>query len=325
MDMTKIENLDHLKSTHKSQSVRKYFVRLKNDLIRDRYLYLLLLPVLVWYVVFKYKPMWGLQIAFQDFSPYKGIAGSSWVGLEHFQKFLGSTYFFRTLKNTLIINLYGIVFGFPAPIILSLMLNEVKNKSYKKTIQTITYLPHFISIVVVAGMVTNFLSPNTGLVNMIIEHLGGEKIYFLTKKEYFRTIFISMNIWKETGFGAVVYIAALSGIDLQLYEAAIIDGANKWKQLIHITLPGIMPTIVTMLILKIGNLLTVGYEAIILLYQPSTYETADVISTYVYRSGIAEGRYDMATAVGLFNAVIALVLVYAANTVSKKYLESGLW
>lgn len=292
---------------------------------RDHFLYLMLVPFLAWYIIFQYIPMYGLQVAFKDYSLYRGVADSPWVGWKHFEVFFNSPYFFRTLKNTVLISLYSLLFAFPAPIILALMLNEVKNFIFKRTVQTLTYLPHFISVVIIAGIVTNFLSPSSGLINLLLEKLGLAKIYFLTVPEYFRTIFISMNIWKGVGFSAIIYIAALSGINPELYEAAKIDGANKWKQIWNVTLPGILPTIMILLILEIGKLLDVGYEAIILLYQPVTYETADVISTYVYRSGIVEGRYDMATAVGLFNSLVGLMLVFIANRLSKKFTGNGIW
>ncbi|MBD2868589.1 ABC transporter permease [Paenibacillus arenilitoris] len=299
--------------------------RALSSLKRDKFLYALLVPFLLWYAVFMFKPMYGLQIAFLDYSVFKGIDGSPWAGLHHFELFLQSDYFIRVLRNTLLISLYSLLFAFPAPILLALLLNEVKNAVFKKSVQTLTYLPHFISIVVVCGIVTNFLSPSSGLVNLVMEKLGLEKIYFLAVPEYFRTIFVSMNIWKEAGFAAIIYIAALAGINPELYEAAVMDGASKWKRTLHITLPGILPTIMIMLILRIGDLLEVGYEAIILLYQPATYNAADVISTYVYREGILNGRHDMATAVGLFNSLVGLVLIIAANRLSKKYTGNGLW
>ena len=289
-------------------------------------LYVIMIPAILFYIFFMYKPMWGLQIAFKDYKIFAGMAKSPWVGFRHFITFLNSPYFWRNLKNTLLINVYGLLFGFPIPILLALMLNEVKNIYFKKTIQTLTYLPHFISIVVIAGIVINFLAPTSGLVNILIEKLGGEKIHFLVKKEYFRTIFITMNIWKEAGFSAIVYLAALSGIDPNLYEAAYVDGANKFKRIWHVTIPGIMPTIVVLLVLKIGSMLSVGYEAIILLYQPATYETADVISTYVYRMGLGEhAQYSYTAAVGLFNAVVSVILVIFANRVSKKLSGTSLW
>lgn len=306
------------------KTVRLTWKRIKKNLIRDKVLYCLLIPFIAWYVIFQYKPMYGLLIAFKDFSLWKGFSGSPWVGFENFKTFFESPYFFRCLRNTFLINFYELLFGFPVPIILALLLNEVQNARFKKTIQTMTYLPHFVSAVVVAGIVVNFLAPS-GLINIIIEKLGGERIYFLIKPEYFRTIYISMNIWKESGFNAIIYIAALSGIDPQLYEAAIIDGANRWKQTLHVTIPGILPTIVIMLIMRIGRLLEVGYETIILLYQPATYETADVLNTFIYRYGLQNGDYGLATAAGFFNAVVGFILVYMANRISRKVSETSLW
>lgn len=299
--------------------------RVLRNLKRDRFLYLIIIPFVAWYLVFQYYPMLGLQMAFKKYSIYRGLSGSPWVGFDNFTAFFNGPYFLRTLKNTLLISVYSLIFAFPAPIILALLLNEVKNMLFKRTVQTLTYLPHFISIVIVAGFVTNFLSPTNGIINLLLAKLGFEKMYFLVIPEYFRTIFISMNIWREVGFGSIIYIAALSAINPELHEAAIIDGANKWKRVLHVTLPGIVPTIMIMLILKIGSLLDVGYEAIILLYQPSTYEVSDVISTYVYRTGLQDGRYDLGTAVGLFNSAVGLILVICANKLSKKYTESGLW
>ena len=292
---------------------------------RDYLLYLLLVPFILYYVIFVFKPMYGLQIAFKDYSLFKGIQNSPWVGFKHFIDFFTGTYFLTNLKNTVLISLLNIVVGFPMPIILALLFNEVKSKKFKAIGQTVTYLPHFISAVVVAGIVTNILSPESGLINGIIKLFKGEPIYFLTKPEYFRTIFTSMSVWKEAGFGSIIYTAALAAIDAQLYEAAYIDGASKWKQLIHITIPSILPTLSIMLILRIGRLLEVGYETIILLYQPATYKTADVISTYVFRSGIIDGNYSLASAAGLFNSAVALVLVISSNTISKKLSENGLW
>lgn len=303
----------------------KWLAKGTKNVLKHWQLYAIMIPAILFYIFFMYRPMWGLQIAFKNFKIFTGIEKSNWVGFAHFVKFIESPYFWRNLKNTLLINVYGLLFGFPIPILLALMLNEVKNIYFKKTIQTMTYLPHFISIVVIAGIVVNFLSPSNGLINILIEKLGGEKTNFLVKPEYFRTIFISMNIWKEAGFNAIVYLAALSGIDPNLYEAAYVDGANKFKRILHVTIPGIMPTIIVLLVLKIGSMLSVGYEAIILLYQPATFETADVISTYVYRMGLEGAQYDYAAAVGLFNAIISVLLVVLANRVSKKFSGTSLW
>lgn len=315
--------------TRKNKQTAIHKTAKKNSLgkriYRDRFLYLLLIPFIIWLLVFSYRPLMGLQIAFQDYSLFKGIGGSDWVGLANFKEFFEGAYFWRTLRNTLMISVYSIIFGFPAPIILALMLNQLRNAKYKKVIQTLTYLPYFISVVVVAGIVVNFLAPERGIVNIIIKALGGKSTYFLTKPEYFRTIYTLMNIWKDTGFGAIVYLAALSGVDVQLYDACKIDGGNEFQQILHVTLPSIVPTIVIMFIMRIGGILDVGYESIILLYQPVTYETADVISTYVYRLGIEGNQQAMATAVGFFNAVVAFILVTLTNTISRKVSDISLW
>jgi putative aldouronate transport system permease protein len=298
----------------------------KNSFKKHKLLYLLLVPFITWYLLFQYKPMLGLLIAFQDYSVFKGIAGSEFVGFQNFLEFFGGDYFWRTFRNTLLIGIYGLVFAFPAPILLALLLNEVKNKFFRGSVQTLTYLPYFVSTVVVAGIIINFLSPSTGVINMFIEKLGFDRVYFLTQPEYFRTIYIlTMEIWKTIGYTAIVYIAAIAGINPSLYEAATMDGASRVKQMLYITIPSILPTIMIMLILNIGNILSVGYEAIILLYQPSTYETADVISTYVYRAGLQNGQYDIATVADLFNAVVGLILVLGANKLSKKLTSNGLW
>ena len=292
---------------------------------KDYQLYIMLIPVILYYILFMYKPMYGLQIAFKDYSLFKGITQSPWCGFKHFIKFFEGPFLWRTVKNTLCLSIIGLLANMPAQIILALLFNELKPGKFKNMIQTISYLPHFISMVVIAGLVTSFLAPSNGLINIIIDKLGGEKIYFLTKPEYFRAIFTLMNVWAGTGFGTIVYMAALSGIDSSLYEAATIDGAGKFGQVWHVTIPGILPTVVIMLIMNVGNLLNVGYETIILLYQPATYETSDVISTYVYRSGIIEGHYDFSTAVGFFNSIVALILTTAANIISRRVSEISLW
>ena len=297
--------------------------RVKSNLKRDKLLYLMLLPFLLWYVFFTIKPITWLQIAFREYSLFSGAG--EFVGFKYFMEFFQGEFFWRTVKNTLIINLYSLAFGFTAPILLALLLNEVRCKWFKKTVQTITYLPYFISVVVIAGMAITFLSPSVGIVNILLEKFGFEKINFLIRPECFRGIFTVMNIWKDTGFSAVVYIAALSSIDPQLYEACVIDGGGVRSKMLHVTIPGILPTIVIMLILKLGALLDVGYEAIILLYQPATYSTADVISSYVYRVGIEQGNYSISAAAGIFNSVVALCLVTGANFVSRKLTQTSLW
>lgn len=291
----------------------------------QKMLYLILLPFILWYAVFMFKPMYGLLIAFKDYSLFRGISGSEWIGLYNFKEFLTSPYFYTTLKNTLMLNIYSLLLEFPFAILIALMLNEVKNKYFKSIVQTASFIPYFIAIVVATGITVNVLSPSTGVVNMVLEKLGLEKIYFLSKPEFFRGIFTGLNMWKTTGFNAVIYLAALTAVDEQLYEAARIDGANKFSQLRHITIPAIIPTIVIMLVLKVGSMLNVAFETVLLLYQPATYSTADVISTYVYRTGMLMQDFGLATAVGLFNALVGFILVYSANKWSKKVTQSSLW
>lgn len=298
---------------------------LKRDVIRDRQLYLMLLPFLLWYVLFYYFPMYGILAAFKDYQPFVGIWNSDWVGLTHFKNFFSSPYAWRVIRNSLLINVYSVIFTFPATIILALLMNELISKKFKTMVQTISYMPYFISTVVVAGLVTSFLSPTSGIINVLIEKLGGEKTYFLTRPEYFRTIYILMTTWQGIGFGTIIYTSALCSIDSELYEAASIDGAGRFKKIWHITLPGILPTIATMLVIRMGSMLSVGSEAIILLYQPSTYETADVISSFTYRNGLVDANYSYATAVDLFNGIVALVLVVISNTISKKLSDTSLW
>ena len=291
----------------------------------QKMLYLILLPFILWYAVFMFKPMYGLLIAFKDYSLFRGISGSEWIGLYNFKEFLTSPYFYTTLKNTLMLNVYSLCLEFPFAILIALMLNEVKNKYFKSIVQTASFIPYFIAIVVATGITVNVLSPSTGVVNMVLEKLGFEKVYFLSKPEFFRGIFTGLNMWKTTGFNAVIYLAALTAVDEQLYEAARIDGANKFSQLRHITIPAIIPTIVIMLVLKVGSMLNVAFETVLLLYQPATYSTADVISTYVYRTGMLMQDFGLATAVGLFNALVGFILVYSANKWSKKVTQSSLW
>ncbi len=292
---------------------------------RDKYLLLLFLPVAVYYVVFQYVPMAGIVLAFQDFLPGRGVFGSPWVGLHWFEQFFGSVYFTRTVRNTLLINVYSLLFGFPFPILFALVLNEVRAMAFKRTVQTVSYLPHFVSTVVVVGMLVNFLSPTDGIVNTLIKNLGGKPIFFMAEPSWFRALYVGSGIWQEFGWGSIIYLAALAGIDPQLYEAARIDGAGRFQQMLHVTLPGIAPTIVILLILSIGNLLSVGFEKVILMYSPATYETADVISSYVDRRGIVGAEFSYAAAVGLFNSVVNFLLLMAANWLSKKANQTSLW
>lgn len=301
------------------------FASLLSKLKADWQVYVLLAPMVIWFIVFLYVPMSGLQIAFKDFSLFRGVAGSTWVGFEHFQTLFEDESFLRAVKNTFIISFYGLIFGFPIPIMLALMFNEIHHFIFKRVSQTIAYLPHFISVVIVAGLVISFLSPTTGILNLVLESLGFDKVYFLTNPDYFRTIFITSNIWKEAGFASIVYLAAIASVNPSLYESAKVDGATRFQMMYKITLPTILPTILIMLIISIGNMVEVGFEYIILLYQPATFETADVISTYIYRVGLQGSQYDVATAAGLFNAVVAFVMVYTANWLSRKYSSSSLW
>ena len=302
----------------------KFSYRVKRDWVRNKSLYILIIPVIVFYAVFMYKPMYGALIAFQDYIPTKGLLGSSWVGLKHFIRFFNSPYFVRLVRNTIVLSLYSLVFAFPAPIILALLLNEVKKKRYKSFIQTATYLPHFISLVVVVGIIKEFCVSD-GLINDIIVFLGGKRVPLLQDPAYYRMIYILSDIWQEIGWGSIIYLAALSGVDQQLYEAAEIDGAGKFKQMLHVTLPGITPTIVIMLILRLGSLMGMGYEKTILLYNNYTYETADIISSYIYRVGLLEQNWSYSTAIGLMNSLINCVLLVLANKISKKVTENSLW
>ena len=300
-------------------------VRLVDHFKREWQIYVMLLPTIIWFIVFLYKPMYGLQIAFKDYSIFRGVANSPWVGWEHFQTLFANDSFIRAVRNTVTISFYNLLFGFPAPIILALMFNEILHATYKRTAQTIVYLPHFISTVIIAGIVITAFSPSAGIVNALLEWLGIDPIYFLIKPEWFRPIYIGSGIWQEAGFSSIVFLAAIAGVNPSLYESAVVDGASRWQMMWKITIPSILPTIIIMLIIRIGNLLEVGFELIILLYQPATYETADVINTLIYRQGIQGAQYDLAAAAGLFNAVVAFILVMTANTISKRYSRTSLW
>ena len=299
-------------------------LRLWKDIKKYKGAYILVVPVILFYILFCYKPMYGILIAFKDFSPAAGILGSDWVGLQHFKDFFDSYYFGRILKNTLVISLSSIILGFPAPIIFALLLNEIKNQKFKRVTQTISYMPHFISIVVICGMINMFVS-DKGIITYILTLFGGEKASMLTNPDYFVPIYVLSGIWQELGWGIIIYLSALSGVDQQLYEAAKLDGANRWQQMLHVTLPGIAGTIIIMLLLRMGSVMSVGYEKIILLYNPGIYETADVISTFVYRKGLLEYEWSYSAAVGIFNSVINFLIVMIFNKVSKKVTEISLW
>jgi putative aldouronate transport system permease protein len=297
---------------------------LRKDIRRNWSLYVLVIPVVAFYALFAYKPMYGALIAFKAYSPGRGFRGSPWVGFRQFLRFFHSPYFFRLLRNTFLISFYGLVFGFPAPILLALLLNEVRHSGFKRMVQTITYLPHFISIIVIAGMIVDF-SLSTGLFNDIIAFFGGQRFPLLQDPTLYRPIYIISDIWQGVGWGTIIYLSALSAIDPQLYEAAMIDGAGRFRQIVHVTLPSIAPTIIILLILRIGHLLSVGYEKTILLYNPAIYETSDIISTYVYRVGIQGQDWSYSTAIGLFNSLINFSLLIIANKISSRVSETSLW
>ncbi|GGH09708.1 sugar ABC transporter permease [Paenibacillus segetis] len=292
---------------------------------RDRQLLVLFLPCLIFYIIFRYGPLFGLTIAFKDYNVFEGIFGSKWVGLKHFVKFFSGNDFLMLFKNTLTLGFFTLIFGFPIPILLAISLNELRVKWLKKSIQTLTYLPAFLSIVIICSMVIDFLSPNTGLINKLMAAVGLEKIYFMIIPEWFRTIYVASDIWANAGYDAIIYLAAVAGISPTLYEAAKVDGCSRWKSLWNITLPGLMPTILIMFILRTGKMLQIGYEKVLLLYNPTTYEVADVFSTYVYRKGLIESNYSYAAAVGMFEAFIAMIMLLSANFISKKAGGKGLW
>ena len=307
-----------------SRRKRSLWHRIVRDFVFNKYNYLLLAPALIYYILFHYVPMYGAQIAFRDYYVTKGILGSDWVGLKYFEQFFSSYYFGRLVTNTVLLSGLNILWGFPAPIILALLLNEVRNQVFKKTVQTITYLPHFISRVVACGIIIDFTKQN-GLINDIIAFFGGERILFLQSPEWFRPVYIISGIWQEIGWGSIIYLSAIAGISQELYEAAKIDGANRWQETWHITLPGIMETIVILLILRVGKLMSLGYEKVLLLYNETTYLTADIISTYVYRRGIQNAEYSFASAVDLFNSVINMALLLIVNAISKRVQGSSLF
>ncbi|MCC3377540.1 sugar ABC transporter permease [Cohnella sp. REN36] len=301
---------------------RKPFGR---QLLRNWQLYVFLAPAIAYFLVFYYWPMYGIQIAFKNYVPSKGFLGSPWVGFDHFERFFHSYYFWDLLWNTLSISFYALAVGFPLPIILALAFNEVRNGAFKKTVQTVTYAPHFISMVVMCGMIITFLSPSSGMIVRIIELLGMEPAAFLTDPRWFKTVYVLSEVWQSTGWGAIIYLAALSGVDPQLHEAAIVDGASRFKRMWHINLPAIAPTIVILLILNMGNILGVGYEKILLLQNPLNLESSDVISTFVYRSALINGQYSFSTAVGLFNSVVNAFMLVMVNLIAKRTSNNSLW
>ncbi|WP_261305268.1 ABC transporter permease [Paenibacillus andongensis] len=318
-----------MKSTANTVVVASRFKSRRSSLLKSivsRYdLYLMLLVPIVWYLVFHYGPMYGLQIAFKNFSPIKGILGSKWVGLDHFERFVESYYFWRLLWNTISINLFSLFFAFPVPLVLALLVNEIRNKGFSKIVQNITYIPHFISVVVMVGMLMLFLSSRGGPVNTIIQAFGVSPVRFMESAGWFKPIFISSNIWQNMGWQSIIYIAALAGVNPQLYESAKMDGASRLRRIWHVSVPGILPVIVILLILDIGQLMNVGFEKILLMQNNLNLEASDVISTFVYTKGILQGEYSYTAAIGLFNSMVNLTLLMLVNRFARKKAETSLW
>ncbi len=293
-------------------------------MVRNKWLYIMLLPGLLYFIIFKYVPMYGLLLAFKNYQPFLGFVDSEWVGLKHFNRFFGDPLFWKLLSNTFILAAYNILFFFPLPIILALMLNELRSQAYKKWIQTMVYIPHFMSWVVIVSIAYLFFTTEGGLVNEAIASMGGEKVQFLLSPGWFRTFITGEVMWKETGWGTIIFLAALAGVDTQLYEAAKIDGAGRMRQLWHITLPAIRSTIIILLILRLGNFLDTGFEQIFLMLNSLNREVGEVFDTYVYTTGISQGEYSYSTAVGLFKSVVGLVLVFGSNFIAKRFGEEGI-
>ena len=297
----------------------------KRSLIKYWDLYLLIAPVLVWLLIFKYGPMYGTIIAFEDFSPSRGVLGSKWVGFKHFQRFFNAYNFQDILLNTVKLSVFQLICAFPMPILLALVLNEISNRRYKKLVQTVTYAPFFLSTVVMVGLIDAFLYPNTGLLNVLLVRLGGKSVNFMAKEQYFRPIFIISHIWKGTGWASIIYMSALTSIDPQLYEAAKIDGASRFQALLNVTIPAILPTAIIMLIRDCGSIMDVGFEKAFLMQNDLNMGASEVISTYVYKVGMVNAQYSYSTAVNLFNSAINLVMLLGVNRISKAVSETSLW
>lgn len=294
--------------------------RMKRDVIKNRYIYIMLIPVVAYFIVFHYLPMFGVQIAFKDYSIAKGILGSPWAGLKHFISYFNSYYFERLIRNTVLLSVYNILFGFPAPILLAILINEVKNTKFKRIVQTVTYLPHFISIVIVCALLRDFFA-----VDGIINQIFGTDINFFMREDMFRPLYVGSGIWQEIGWGSIVYLSAITSIDDSLYEAADIDGATRFQKIRYVTLPCIATTITVMFIMRVGRMMTLGADKVLLMYNESTYNTSDIISTFVYRRGLLEQNYSYSAAVDLVNSLVNCVLLVGANKLCKKISGNGLW
>ena len=297
---------------------------IKRDWRMNKAVYLMAVPVIVYFIIFTYIPMGGILMAFEDYSIKKGIFGSTWVHFDNFIRFFNSVYFWRLIRNTLLISFYGLIFSFPFPIIFALCLNEIRNVKFKKLTQTISYMPYFISIVVVVSIIYDFCSSD-GALTKLAAAFGDTGGALIARPEWFRTLYIGSNIWQHLGYNSIIFISALAAIDQELYEAAVIDGASRWKQTIYITLPELSSTIVVLLILRLGQIMNVGYEKTILMYSPATYDTADVIASYVYRVGIIDADYGYSTAINFFNSIVNFIVLFVANTISRKLSETSLW
>lgn len=308
-----------------NQSIKGSIKKSLNYFVDHLDIYILLIPGLLFLFLFKYTPMYGIIIAFKDFNIFQGISGSEWVGLQNFKELFSSDEFYQVFRNTLLISLYKITFLFPIPIFIAILLNEIRYVFFKRTIQTIIYLPHFLSWVIISGLFINILSPSGGFINQVIKAFGGTPVYFMMDNNWFRSVLVATAGWKEIGWNAIIFIAAIAGVDQEIYEAATVDGAGRIKKMIYITLPSIMSTIVLMLILRIGNVLEAGTEQILTMYNPGVYKTADVIGTYVYRVGLGQMDYSFSTAVGLFNSVVGFILIVVGNQVSKKLIQKSIW
>ncbi|NMA96119.1 MAG: sugar ABC transporter permease [Clostridiales bacterium] len=308
------------------QEKPSWFKSSVENIKRDKHLLLMFLPIFCYYIIFHYIPMGGAIIAFKHFRPGQGAYGGEWVGLKWFIQFFNSTFAPRIIRNTILISLYSIVFGFPVPILFAICVTEIKNSKFKRTVQTVSYMPHFISTVVLVGMITSFFTlGDSGIINNGIEKLIGKRIDFLLNPKWFRPLYVGSGIWQSFGFNSIIYIAAITGIDPSLYEAGKMDGISKFKEVIYITIPLIAPTIIILFILRLGSIMSVGFEKVFLMYNPSVYETADVISTYVYRKGIESNNYSYAGAVGLFNSIVNFIFVFVANYICKDNLDASLW
>src|SRR4051794_30907663 len=306
----------HLKKVNKKSRLKR--------ILENYELYLFLLPAIIYFIVFQYVPMYGVLIAFKDFTPSLGILGSPWVGFEHFERFFHSYQFWNLIKNSLGLSIFQLIIGFPMPIIIALLLNQMIHEKYKRFVQTVIYAPHFISIVVLAGMMFVFFS-DKGLINSVVTLFGGKAITFMSEPGWFKPLYIGSGVWQETGWACIVYLAALAGVSPEIHEAATMDGANKWQRILHVDIPAIMPTAIILLILSVGNLMNIGFEKAYLMQTPLNQPAAEIIPTYVYKVGLQQAEYSFGAAVGLFNSVINLILLFIVNKTAKKFSGSGLW